>query len=441
MGIEMFEFILILTLISLNGFFALAELAVLSAKKLRLQELANDDDRAGAALDLIERPNRFLSTVQIGITLVGVASGAIGGATMARILARLIKDLPVIGQYAESIGVFLVILVITYLSLVIGELVPKQLALSNPERYAMGVAPIMKKLTKWLLPASRLLSVSTSFFVKLLGVDSSRKPDVSMEELRLMIDEGVIMGVLEPIEEIMLEQVLRFDEARIEALVTPRPEIAWLDIKATQEEIKDFVSNYRHEKIPVADEDLDRILGMVYSHELLVQLLQNGSFDLEAALNPAVLAPEGFDILQTLELMQKERTDIVFVLNEFGGVDGMVTSKDVLEAIVGDLPEPDESYDPKIVKRADGSMLLDGKLLLDVFSELIQMDLDDLRSSQVQTLAGFVITQLGAIPHTGDQFEVYGYSFEIIDMDGNRVDKVLVQKLTDEEIASEENLE
>ena len=334
-----------------------------------------------------------------------------------------------IGVYAESIGVIVAILAITYLSLVIGELVPKQIALSNPERFAMLVAPSMQTISKVFSPISRLLSFSTSLVLNLIGIDTTRQPEVSVEELRLMIDAGAITGVFEPMEETMLEQVLRFDDANIKPLMTPRAEIAWLDIHTSQEEIKDFLINFSYEKIPVADTDLDQILGMVYVRELLSQHLQNGHFDLHATLNPAVLVPEGFDLLQVLEHMRKHRTGLVFVLDEYGGVDGMVTTKDILEMIVGDLPESDELYDPQIVQRPDGSWLLDGMLMIEVFSEIMNIDLDDLKKSQVETLGGFVITKLGKIPHTGDSFHAYGYNIEVVDMDHNRVDKVLVKKV------------
>ncbi len=432
MSIELLHLFLILTLISINGFFALAELAILSTNKLSLQEQANQGNlRAQTTLELTKQSGRFLSTVQIGITMVGVASGAIGGATIANTLANGLRDLPVIGGYAESIGVIAAILTITYLSLVIGELVPKQIALSNPERFAMLVAPIMQTVSKVFSPIAKLLSLSTNFVLKLIGVDTTRQSEVSVEELRLMIDAGAVTGVLEPIEETMLEQVLRFDDTRIKPLMTPRSDIAWLDIHTSQEAIKEFLINISYEKIPVADTNLDQILGMVYAHELLSQHLQNGHFDLHATLIPAVIVPEGFDLLQVLEHMRKHRTDLVFVLNEYGGVDGMVTTKDILEMIVGDLPESDELYDPHIVQRPDGSWLLDGMLTIEVFSEIMNIDLDDLEKSQVETLSGFVNTKLGKIPHTGDSFHAYGYYIEVVDMDRNRVDKVLVKKSAD----------
>ena len=425
---EIFEVVLILVLILLNGYFALSELAVLSAKKLKLRELAEKSGQGQAALELGENSSQFLSTVQIGITLVGVASGTIGGATIAKVLAKFFEAIPFLSRFADSISVFIVILTISYLSLVLGELVPKQIALSNPERYAMMVAPVMQKISKWLAPASSFLSGSTNFVTRLLGIDTDSSPEISVEELRLMIDEGRNLGILEPKEEIMLEQVLRFDDSRIESLITPRTEVTKIDIHATQKEIKDVLVSMRYEKIPVVDSDLDHTQGVVYTQDLLSQYLKLGKFDLEAVLSPAVFAPEGFDLLDTLELMQQNRTDIVFVLNEFGGVDGIVTSKDILEVIVGDMPEIDEHFDPKIVRRGDGSYLLDGMLSVEVFQELLHIEIEADEKSRVQTLAGFVIHHLGKIPSTGDQFEDYGYKFEVIDMDQRRIDKILVTK-------------
>lgn len=428
MTAEIFEFVLVILLIAGNGYFAMAELAVLSARKLKLRELAEKDKNGNAALDLREDSSQFLSTVQIGITLVGVASGAIGGATLANKLAEWMAGWPLIAPYSESLSVVFVILGISYLSLVFGELVPKQIALSNPEQFAMFVAPVMQWISKWFAPVTKFLSWSTNLITRLVGIDTQAEPEVSVEELRLMIDEGRVLGVLAPKEETMLEQVLRFDDARIEAIITPRPEIKWIDIHFSQDEIKEFLLNVSYDKFPVAETDLDNILGVVYTSDLLSQYLRFGEIDLHAALNPAVFAPEGNDLLDTLELMQKNHTDIIFVLNEYGGVDGMVTGKDMLEVIVGDLPEMDEVYDPKILRRADGSMLLDGMLFIDEFLELTGIEIEIEERARVQTLAGFVIQYLGAIPNTGDTFEVFDYKFEIMDMDNNRIDKILVQK-------------
>lgn len=425
---QVLEFLFVLLLIAINGYFALAELAVLSAKKLKLQEIAKSNEKGQAVLELSEKPGRFLSSVQIGITLVGVASGAVGGATLADSLKEILQDIPFIGQYADSLSVFIVILVISYLSLVFGELVPKQIALSNPERYAVAVGPVMHRFALWFAPAIKLFSASSNLVTRLLGIDTSRQPEVSVEELRLMIDEGSISGIIEPNEEIMLEQVLRFNEARIEAIVTPRTDILWIDIHATPAEIKDILISVRHDKLPVAEDDIDNVLGMVYTNDLLAQLLESGEIDLRAALNPAVFVSESMDLLEALELMRRKHSDMIFVLNEFGGVDGMVTTKDILEVIVGDLPEADESFDPKIVRREDGSYLLDGALLLDNFLELFDIDFEGNVKRQAQTLAGFIITQLGEIPSTGDKFQMYGYEFEIVDMDKNRIDKILVYK-------------
>jgi putative hemolysin len=429
MQIILVQIALILILISLNGFFALAELAILSAKKLRLQGLADQgDERAITYLALVEESTSFLSNVQIGITLVGVASGTIGGATIAASLATAIKELPLIGDYADSIGIAVVILSITLLSLVIGELVPKRIALSKPEHFALLMAPGIKWLSKIFSPISNLLSRTTDSIVGWIGIDITNQSEVSLEELRLMIDAGASSGILEPLEEMMLEQVLRFNNVGIKIISTSRSEIGWLDSNASQEEIKEFLIHTTFEKIPVADGDLDNILGLVYVQKLLSKYLQTGKFNLCESLNPAVMVPENMTLLQTLKQMRKSYSNLVFVLNEYGGVDGLVSTKDILEAIAGDLPEPDEKYDPQIVQRSDGSWLLDGMLLIEVFSELIKVDLEKIKDNHIKTLAGFVITKLKKIPQTGDRFHAYGYDIEVVDMDNNRVDKVLVRK-------------
>ena len=421
---------LILILILINAYFALSELAVLSAKKLHLQEKANQgSEHARKTLDLVGESTTFLSNVQIGITLVGVASGTIGGATIASSFTEYIKLFPMVGKFADSISITLVILTITILSLIIGELVPKRIAISNPERFALMVAPSIDFISRVFSPISKFVSGTTDVFIRLIGIDTSDKPDISLDELRLMIDAGASSGVLAPIEEMMLEQVLRFNNIRIETLLTPRQNVNWLNVNATQEEIKEFLKLSNFEKIPVADGDLDNILGVVYIQKLFSDYLQYSKFNLKEALSPPVLVPESITLLQTLEYMRKNQTNIVFVLNEYGGIDGLVSTKDILEAITGDMPEIDEHYDPQIVQLPDGSWLLDGMLMIEVFSDLIKVDLDQIKQNQVMTLAGFVLNQLKKIPQTGDGFQAFGYDFQVVDMDNNRIDKILIKEI------------
>lgn len=422
------QIVIIAVLILANALFALSEMAIISARKLHLQARAEQgSEGARAALALANNPNQFLSTIQIGITLVGTLAGAFGGATLAKDLAAWLGQIKLLAPYAEAISVGLVVLVITYLSLVLGELVPKRLALSSPERTATLVAPPMRLLSWITSPLVRLLSLSTDLVLRLLRVRTTGEQPVTEEEVRLMIEQGTQVGVFEVSEQEMIERVFRLDDRPVSALMTPRTEVVWLDIEEPLEDQYDVVASSDYSCFPVARDNLDRIVGVVHTRDLLAQSLSGQPIDLQSALCPALFVPESTSALTVLERLKVSHSQIALVIDEYGGFQGLVTLNDMLEAIVGDIPQLDDQLEPDVVKREDGSWLIDGQLLIDEFKDLFTVPrLPGEETGYYQTVGGFVMAFLGRIPTSGDHFEWAGLRFEVMDMDGLRVDKVLI---------------
>ncbi|HSF29266.1 MAG TPA: hemolysin family protein [Candidatus Tectomicrobia bacterium] len=424
----MFELLVILLLILTNGIFAMSEIAVVSARKTRLQQWAEEGDaKARTALELANAPNQFLATIQIGITLIGILAGAYGGATIATGLASVMADIAWLAPYSQPLSLALVVLAITYLSLIVGELVPKRLALNNPERIAAAIAGPMRSLSRITYPAVHLLAISTEVVLRMLGVRPSTEPPVTEEEIRTLIEQGTQAGMFEEAEQEMVERIFRLGDRRISAVMTPRTEIVWLDRSAPAEEIRETITQSVHSRFLVADGSLDNILGVVHAKDLLVHCLAAQVIDLGVTLQQPLYVPESMRALKTLELFKQSGTHIALVIDEYGGIQGLVTPSDILEAIVGDLPVAGEQLEPLAVQREDGSWLLDGMLPVDEFKELFDLGrLPGEDQGVYQTLAGFVIMQLGRIPATSDYFEWERLKIEVVDMDGNRVDKVLV---------------
>jgi putative hemolysin len=422
------ELLIILLLIVANGIFAMAEIAVVSARKARLQQRAGEGKTdARLALQLAESPGRFLSTVQIGMTLVGVLAGAFGGATVAQDLAVSIARIPLLAPYSETLSVVLVVLAITYLSLVIGELVPKRLALNDPEGIAAALARPMQLLAAIAAPVVLLLTVSTDIVVRLLRVRPSAEPPVTEDEIRILIEAGTEAGVFEEAEQDMVAGVFRLGERRIDAVMTPRTEIEWLDTEDTQEEITHKIVDSTHSRFPVAHSNLDEVLGLVRARDVLARCLAGEPLEPMASLQPPYFVPESASALHAIELLKDTGTPLAFVLDEYGGLQGMVTVTDIVEAIVGDLAGTEAENGPKAVQREDGSWLLDGLLPIDEFKDLFDIDsLPGEAQKQYRTLGGFIVTYLGRIPSVADQFAYGGLRFEVVDMEGHRVDQVLV---------------
>jgi putative hemolysin len=419
------EITIILLLIVANGVLAMAEIAIVSARKARLQQRAEAGDRgACVALELSESLDDFLSTVQIGITLIGVLAGAFGGATIASQVAAVLGRVPALTPYSDAISVALVVVVITYLSLVIGELAPKRFALDNAERIASRIAPPMRTLSRILSPIARFLSISAEAVLRVLGRRRTSELPVTEEEIRIMLEEGTRVGVFDPLEEEMVEHVFRLGDRKVSALLTPRIEIVWIDVDDPSEEIEQKVVSSGYSRFPVARGSLDDVLGVVLAKDLLVQNLAGQPIDVQAALRPAPFVPESIPALEVLDHFKEARAKIALVLDEYGGLQGLVTTADILEAIVGEIPGLGEFDRPEAFRREDGSWLLDGMLPLDEFAEIF--GLKDLPAKGTETLGGLVMTILGRIPSAGDRFQWGGLRFEVMDMDELRVDKVLV---------------
>ena len=424
----MLEVSIVVLLILLNGIFAMSEIAVVSARKTRLRQWAEEGNaKARAALELANNPNQFLATIQIGITLVGILAGAFGGATIANELSVILNDISWLAPYSHPLSLALVVVVIAYLSLIVGELVPKRLALNNPERLAMAIAAPMQVLSRVAYPAVHLLGLSTELLLRTLGMRPSTEPLVTEEEIRALIEQGTQAGMFEEAEQEMVERVFRLGDRRVSAVMTPRTEIVWLDREASALEIRRTITESAHSRFLVADGSLDNVLGVVHAKDLLAHILGEQVVNLEATLQQPLYVPESMRALKVLELFKQSGTHIALVIDEYGGIQGLVTPNDILEAIVGDLPEAGEQVEPLAVQREDGSWLLDGMLPVDEFKDLF--DLGELPGEDqgiYQTLAGFVVMQLGRIPAATDYFVWEGLKIEVVDMDGNRVDKVLV---------------
>lgn len=427
-----YEVVIIFILILVNGLLAMSEIAVVSARKIRLQQRAEaGNSGAQAALDLAETPNRFLSTVQIGITLIGILAGAFGGATLAEELAGWIEDLPIpwLAGYGEAISVGVVVLMITYLSLVLGELAPKQIGLNNPEGIAASIAPTMRWLSGVTRPLVSLLSASTNLVLRLLRIHPSTEPEITEEEIKLLMDVGTKGGIFYPEEGDMVEQVFKLADRPILAQMTPRKEIVWLDLEDSIDKVRATLAKAYYSQYPVARNGVDNLVGVVKTEDLLAQCMSGEPLDLEERMLPPLFLPESMTILETLNRFREARSRVGFIFDEFGGVQGMTTIMDLLEAIAGDFPDATETGETEILAREDGSYLVDGMIDIDEFKEFFNLStLPDEDENYYQTLGGFVMTFLGRVPNTGDTFEFQGLLIEVIDMDGLRVDKVLVSR-------------
>jgi putative hemolysin len=422
------EILVIFLLMLANGLFAMSEMAIVSARRARLQEWVEQGNaKAMVALELANSPNRFLSTVQIGITLIGILTGAFGGATLAKTLSPYIALIPALSASSEPIAFFIVVLIITFLSLVIGELVPKRLALNSPERIATAVAVPMRWIARITSPFVHLLSLSTEAVLKLLRVDThSSDPLVTEEEIKVLVRQGAEAGMFEVAEQDMVERVFRLGDQQVSGLMTPRLDIIWLDLNDSAEVNRRKMTESNHSRFPVCQETLDNVLGVVHITDVLNRSLAGEPIDLVSLLRQPLLIPETTHALRVLELFKQTGTHIAMIVDEYGVIQGVVTLNDVMEMIIGDIPSSDQE-ESDAIQREDGSWLLDGMLTIDDLKELFDFDtLPGEERGNYQTLGGFVITQLGHIPKSSDHFVWEDFRFEVMDMDGNRVDKVLV---------------
>lgn len=428
----MFEMAVIFLLLLANGVFAMAEIAVVSSRKSRLRRLADlGNGNARVALDLAESPNRFLSTVQVGITLVGIFAGAFGGATLAAKLEGPIGKIAFLAPYADELAFAIVVMVITYFSLVLGELVPKRFALSNPEGISMAVARPMNWLSRFARPLVSFLSFSTDGLLRLLGFKPEKETTVSEEEVRVLMQEGVRAGAFNKVESHIVHSALEMDQLPVREIMTPRAKVIWLNQEDPHEQIwhKIVVSN--HSYFPIYEGNRDHVVGVVSVKAIYANVAAGVGVKLRDVMVPPLIVPESQKVLQLVETFKQTGKHIALVTDEFGGIVGLVTLNDVMEAIIGEFPTQGERAKPEAKKRPDGSWLIDAMIDLDsVQRALPGFKFDGGAHSEYQTLAGFVVKQLGHVPKEGETFESQGYVFEVLDMDRHRVDKVLVLPAT-----------
>ena len=432
------EIVVVLVLLLANGVFAMSEIAIVAARKVRLQQRADDGDRmARAALALANAPTKFLSTVQIGISLVSVLAGAYGGATIAESLQIRLEQVPLVAPYAQGLALGLVVAVITFLSLIIGELVPKRIGLNHPETIASWVALPMQTLARIGSPLVSLLTGSTNLVLRVFGIKGQIDPHLTEDEIRAVISQGAETGALEETEESLVQRVFRVGDQRIGAIMTPRLDIEWVDVNATGDELRAFLGGHSHGQFVVCGGSLDNVLGTVRAADLLSTAMKNAPIALKSLIQEPLFVPDSMGIFKLLEALKASHRHMAIVLDEFGAVEGLVTVTDLLEAFVGSLPT-DRTEERAIVSRPDGSWLVDGATTIDdVLSELSLDELPEGEAGAYHTLGGFVMARLGRIPRTTDTFEWSGMRFEVIDMDGHRIDKVLVMRLPKEAAVGE----
>lgn len=424
----MFELAVALFLILLNGAFSMSELAVVSARKARLNTLANQGRRgAQAALSLADDPGRFLSTVQIGITLIGVLAGAFSGAALGQRVTDFLQAQGLSGNVAEPVGYGLVISIITYLSVVVGELVPKNFALRDPERIACLVAPVMTVVSRVAGPVVWLLDASTQLIFRLLGQTQEPASSVTDEEIRTILAEAQTAGVIETREQQMITGVLRLGDRRVRGVMTPRTEVTSLDLEDGDTEHRETLLTTPHARLPVSEGGPDRMVGVLQVRDLLPDLLRGQPLDVRAHIRPATVVPDQLTALDVLKALQRSEVPIALVHDEYGHFEGVVTPADILDAIAGAFQADMTDLDPELVQRDDGSWLVSGAMPVDEFADRLDLPLPEQRD--YETVAGLVLTALQHLPQTGETVDIGTWRFEVVDMDGHRIDKVLARRL------------
>ncbi len=420
------DLLLLLVLILLNGVFAMSEIALVSSRKARLRQLATEG-HAGAhrALALADDPTRFLSTVQVGITSIGILSGAVGESVIALRVQAWLETIPALAPHAQGLSLLVMVVSLTYVSLILGELVPKRLGLTSPERIAALVARPMAVLSAVGRPLVLLLSWSTNAVLALLRVSRQSQPSTSDEEIKLLMAQGAEEGVFEAAEQALVANVLHLDDRYVGAILTPRPDVVFLDVTRPWPENAVLLAGSPHAVLPVCRGGLDEVVGVVRSSVILGRLLRGEAIDLEALASPALFVPRTATLMALLAQFKQMHVPVALVVDEFGGINGLVSLTDVTAAIVGELPET-ASDDPEIVRRADGTYLMDGGLEIDQLARELGWKPDAAAHTHYHTLGGLAMFALGRVPRTGDVFDRGGCRFEVMDMDGHRVDRVLV---------------
>ena len=429
------DVLLLFVLVLVNGLFAMSEIAIVSSRRARLVQMA-DGGSSGArlALQLASEPTRFLSSVQVGITSIGILNGAIGEASVASRLRSSFEQVPLLAPYADTLALAIMVVGLTYVSLIVGELVPKRLALTHPEAIASIIARPMQILAAVGRPLVFLLSASTDTILRLLRVRQVKQPAVIVEEIKVLLEQGAEEGVFDAAERELVTNVLNLDERHVGAVLTPRSDVVYLDLRDGLETTRQRLRSAPHTVFPLCDGGLEHVLGFVRSTKVLEQILGGSRLDLPALAETALFVPETMTLMRLLEQFKRTHLPVALVVDEFGDVEGLASLTDVISAIVGGLPsEPGE--EPSIVRREDGSWLIDGGLDISTLLRTLGSEsfLSDEDRQHYHTLGGLTMLALGRIPRTGDVFERGGYRFEIVDMDGNRVDRVLVSRVPSSE--------
>jgi putative hemolysin len=422
------EILVIAFLLFLNAFFALSEMAVVSSSKPLLRQYARQGKRsASIALDLAENSGRFLSTVQIGITLVGILAGAYGGATIAEKLKEPFNEMPLIAPHGEAVAVTIVVAVITYFSVVVGELVPKQLALNNAERFAMMVAPLMSLLSKVFAPIVIFLEASAKILMMVMRI-KKKDEGVTETEIKAVIAEGVASGAIEGEEHDVIRRVIRLGDRDVKSIMTHRTDVAFIDIEDSLDDVRRKIANAGHSRYLVIDKDTTKVLGIVKTEQIIAGGKADTEFNVRDYMNDVPFINDNTTCLEALNVFKQKSLHIAAVIDEYGSFEGLFTASDLLEAIVGTIPSNyDTGDDPMIVRRDDGSWLVDGLTPIDEINMVIGLE-EIQASADYQTIGGFILTRLGSGLAVGKSIEVAGYRFEIVDMDRRRIDKILIQE-------------
>lgn len=430
------EFLIILLLLILNGIFAMYEMALVSSSKTRLETFVNKGNkRAKRVLKQLDEPEEFLSTIQIGITLIGIISGAYGGANIADDLVPLFAIIPGLETYANNLAMITTVVIITYLSLIIGELVPKSIALNNPERYAILFSPIMMVLSKASYPFVRLLSVSTKLANKLIGLGNNEERQMTQDELKMILHQSSEQGIIDKDETEMLRDVFRFSDKRANDLMTCRRDIIALHPNDTREKVLQTIQEQHFSKYLLVEKGKDDILGVVSVKDIIIMMGNtNHIFDLRSIARPALFIPESLYAKKVLEIFKKHKNKFGVVVDEYGNTEGIITLHDLTESIFGDILEENETEEEDIIVRQDGSMLVEASMNLDDFMETMGIvDYEELKEEDFTTLSGLSMFLVGRIPKAGDLFTYKNLHFEVVDMDKGRVDKLLVTKDKEED--------
>ena len=423
------QIIIILVLLVINGLFAMSEIVIVSSRKTRLQQWINEGNaKAKKALDLAQEPTLFLSTVQAGITLISIMVGAIGEASLSGKLAEKLHRISFIAPYSTVISLIIVVIVITYLSLIIGELVPKRLGLYSPERLALALSPSLRLFSNIVSPLVKLLSASTDtilWSLRFFGIRQPKEPPISQEEIKVMIEQGTAAGAFEEAEQDIIERVFSLNDQRVGRLMIPRPKIVWLDLNDDPSSIRVTLHANDFTRFPVCDGEIDKIVGVIHVKNLLDSCIANLPLDIRKHMRPPIFVPKQMPTLKVLELFKQSGMYLAIVIDEYGSIIGLVSLNDILEAIIGNISPLENPMEQHAIRRDDGSWLMDGILPIDRFKEITgKGHLPD--EKKYRTLGGFIMSQTGSVPKAGDHFQWEGLRVEVVDMDGNRIDKELV---------------